>query len=109
MFWRNSIGALDILPHIEVRTTKAMEELHFLSFQTIGLDSEGPKPRRTFKGDKIALILGTKAKGCVKTREQPQTLRGLICLGYKIAECFKRCGLVLYAAHQYLSSDLSLL
>lgn len=104
---KSASGALDILPHIEVRNlTKAMEELHFLGFQTIGLDSEGPQPlEQTFKGEKIALILGAEGKGLrEKTRETATNLARLDMPGViKSLNVSNAAALSLYAAHRFLS------
>ena len=50
---------------------EALEELHGLGFQTIGLDSDGPDIlEATFAGERIALVLGAEGKGLrQKTRE----------------------------------------
>ncbi len=65
-------GALELISHIEVRNlAEAIEELHSLGFQTIGLDSEGPlEMEATLSGERIALVLGAEGKGLrQKTRE----------------------------------------
>ncbi len=58
-------GALELISHIEVRNlAEAIEELHSLGFQTIGLDSEGPlEMEATLSGGRIALVLGAEGKG----------------------------------------------
>lgn len=103
---KSASGALDILPHIEVRNlSKSMEELHFLGFQTIGLDSEGPEPLEdTFKGEKIALLLGAEGKGLrEKTRETATDLARLDMPGViKSLNVSNAAALSLYAAHRFL-------
>jgi len=70
-------GALDMLDHIEVRNLAvALEELHALGYQTIGLDSEGPdRLENSVTGAKVALVLGSEGKGLrQKTRQTCHTL-----------------------------------
>lgn len=65
-------GALEHLPLIHVRNlANAITELNNRGFQTVGLDSEGPKMlEETFSGDRIALVLGAEGKGLrAKTRD----------------------------------------
>jgi len=58
-------GALEHLPLIHARNlANAIGELNNRGFQTIGLDSDGPKPLEdTVTGDRIALVLGAEGKG----------------------------------------------
>lgn len=58
-------GALEHTDLITVRNlAEALEELAASGYQTVGLDSEGPAIlEETFKGDKIALVLGAEGKG----------------------------------------------
>lgn len=104
---KSASGALDIVPHIEVRNlSKALEEIALLGFQTIGLDSEGPEPiETTFKGNKIALILGAEGKGLrEKTRETATDLARIDMPGViKSLNVSNAAALSLYAAHRFLT------
>lgn len=104
---KSASGALDIVPHIEVRNlSKSLEEIALLGFQTIGLDSEGPEPiESTFKGDKIALILGAEGKGLrEKTRETATDLARIDMPGaIKSLNVSNAAALSLYAAHRFLT------
>ena len=62
---KSASGALELIPYIQITNlADALEELHRLGFQTIGLDSDGPAPlESTFSGEKIALVLGAEGKG----------------------------------------------
>lgn len=74
---KSASGALDIIEHIEVRNlADALQELHELGYQTIGLDSEGPDIlENSVTGAKVALVLGSEGKGLrKKTRETCKTL-----------------------------------
>ncbi|AQS41226.1 MAG: RNA methyltransferase, TrmH family, group 3 [Candidatus Tokpelaia hoelldobleri] len=65
-------GALELVDHITVRNlAEALETLHTTGFQTVGLDSAGEQPLEpTFRGQKIALVLGAEGKGLrQKTRQ----------------------------------------
>src|SRR5690606_16016174 len=57
---KSASGALEHIDQIEVKNlADALAELHAAGFQTIGLDSEGPRELETsLAGDKIALVLG---------------------------------------------------
>ena len=74
---KSASGALDMLDQIEVRNlATALEELHALGYQTIGLDSEGPDIlENSVSSAKVALVLGSEGKGLrQKTRETCVTL-----------------------------------
>lgn len=73
-------GALEHIDHLTVRNlAEALEELAQAGFQTIGLDSDGPKRlESTFEADRIALVLGAEGKGLrQKTRETVSALARL--------------------------------
>ncbi|MBB4094328.1 23S rRNA (guanosine(2251)-2'-O)-methyltransferase RlmB [Ochrobactrum pecoris] len=99
-------GALEMIPHIEVRNlAEAIEELHGLGFQTIGLDSEGPlEMEATLSGGRIALVLGAEGKGLrQKTRETVTTLARLDMPGeIKSLNVSNAAAISLYAAERYL-------
>ncbi|MEJ5019654.1 23S rRNA (guanosine(2251)-2'-O)-methyltransferase RlmB [Ochrobactrum vermis] len=99
-------GALEMISHIEVRNlAEAIEELHSLGFQTIGLDSEGPQEMEaTLSGGRIALVLGAEGKGLrQKTRETVTTLARLDMPGeIKSLNVSNAAAISLYAAERYL-------
>ena len=73
-------GALEHLPVIHVRNlANALTELSNRGFQTVGLDSEGPRTLEdSLSGARIALVLGAEGKGLrQKTRETVTTLARL--------------------------------
>lgn len=99
-------GALEMISHIEVRNlAEAIEELHSLGFQTIGLDSEGPlEMEATLSGGRIALVLGAEGKGLrQKTRETVTALARLDMPGeIKSLNVSNAAAISLYAAERYL-------
>ena len=99
-------GALEMISHIEVRNlAEAIEELHGLGFQTIGLDSEGPlEMEATLSGARIALVLGAEGKGLrQKTRETVTALARLDMPGeIKSLNVSNAAAISLYAAERYL-------
>jgi 23S rRNA (guanosine2251-2'-O)-methyltransferase len=99
-------GALEMISHIEVRNlAEAIEELHSLGFQTIGLDSEGPQEMEaTLSGGRIALVLGAEGKGLrQKTRETVTALARLDMPGeIKSLNVSNAAAISLYAAERYL-------
>ena len=99
-------GALEMIPHIEVRNlAEAIEELHALGFQTIGLDSEGPQEMEAaLAGGRIALVLGAEGKGLrQKTRETVTALARLDMPGeIKSLNVSNAAAISLYAAERYL-------
>jgi 23S rRNA (guanosine2251-2'-O)-methyltransferase len=73
-------GALEHVEHITVRNLgEAIEALNTQGYQTIGLDSEGPKALEdTLSGAKVALVLGAEGKGLrQKTRSLASDLARL--------------------------------
>lgn len=103
---KSASGALEMIDHIEVKNLgEAIEELHFVGFQTIGLDSEGPKDLEgTFSATQIALVLGAEGKGLRhKTREIVSDLARLDMPGpIKSLNVSNAAALSLYAAHRHL-------
>ncbi|PYE86335.1 23S rRNA (guanosine(2251)-2'-O)-methyltransferase RlmB [Phyllobacterium leguminum] len=99
-------GALEMIPHIEVRNlADALEELHALGFTTIGLDSEGPTEMESaLSGERIALVLGAEGKGLrQKTRETVTTLARLDMPGaIKSLNVSNAAAISLYAVRRYL-------
>ncbi|MBU1317532.1 TrmH family RNA methyltransferase [Pseudorhizobium marinum] len=104
---KSASGALELIPYIQVTNlANALEELHALGFQTIGLDSEGPAPLEgTFSGEKIALVLGSEGKGLrQKTRDTVKTLARLDMPGaIKSLNVSNAAAIALYASRQHLT------
>lgn len=103
---KSASGALEMIPYIQITNlAEALEELHRLGFQTIGLDSEGPAPlEETFAGDKIALVLGAEGKGLrQKTRATSTALARLDMPGaIKSLNVSNAAAIALYAARSHL-------
>ncbi|MEW7008515.1 MULTISPECIES: TrmH family RNA methyltransferase [unclassified Lentilitoribacter] len=103
---KSASGALEMIDHIEVKNLgEAIDELHFVGFQTIGLDSEGPEDLvETFSSQQIALVLGAEGKGLRhKTREIVSDLARLDMPGpIKSLNVSNAAALSLYAAHRFL-------
>ncbi|KEQ06775.1 TrmH family RNA methyltransferase [Pseudorhizobium pelagicum] len=104
---KSASGALELIPYIQVTNlANALEELHALGFQTIGLDSEGPAPLEgALSGDKIALVLGSEGKGLrQKTRDTVKTLARLDMPGaIKSLNVSNAAAIALYASRQHLT------
>ncbi|MFD1747127.1 TrmH family RNA methyltransferase [Rhizobium helianthi] len=103
---KSASGALEMIPYIQITNlADAINELHELGFQTIGLDSEGPQPLEgTFSGDKIALVLGSEGKGLrQKTRDTVTALARLDMPGeIKSLNVSNAAAIALYAAGLHL-------
>ena len=103
---KSASGALEMIPYIQITNLgDAIEELHRLGFQTIGLDSEGPQPLEgTFSGEKIALVLGSEGKGLrQKTRSIVNDLARLDMPGaIKSLNVSNAAAIAMYAARQHL-------
>ena len=104
---KSASGALELIPYIQITNlADAIEELHRLGFQTIGLDSEGPAPLEgTFAGGRIALVLGSEGKGLrQKTRETVTALARLDMPGaIKSLNVSNAAAIALYATQQHLA------
>ncbi len=104
---KSASGALELIPYIQITNlANALEELHQLGFQTIGLDSEGPQPLEgTFAGEKIALVLGSEGKGLrQKTRETVNALARLDMPGtIKSLNVSNAAAIALYASRLHLA------
>jgi 23S rRNA (guanosine2251-2'-O)-methyltransferase len=104
---KSASGALELIPYIQVgNLAEALEELHRLGFQTIGLDSEGPAPLEgTFEGERVALVLGSEGKGLrQKTRETVTALARLDMPGeIKSLNVSNAAAIALYATRQHLA------
>ncbi|WP_105424892.1 23S rRNA (guanosine(2251)-2'-O)-methyltransferase RlmB [Neorhizobium tomejilense] len=104
---KSASGALELIPYIQITNlADAIEELHRLGFQTIGLDSEGPAPLEgTFAGGRIALVLGSEGKGLrQKTRETVNALARLDMPGaIKSLNVSNAAAIALYATQQHLA------
>lgn len=104
---KSASGALELIPYIQITNlADAIEELHRLGFQTIGLDSEGPAPLEgTFTGGRIALVLGSEGKGLrQKTRETVNALARLDMPGaIKSLNVSNAAAIALYATRQHLA------
>ncbi|PCI05299.1 MAG: 23S rRNA (guanosine(2251)-2'-O)-methyltransferase RlmB [Hyphomicrobiales bacterium] len=105
---KSASGALDMIDMIEVKNlAHAMEELHFLDFQTIGLDSEGAEDlENTMSGKKIALVMGAEGKGLrQKTRESCRNLARIDMPGkIKSLNVSNATALSLYIAQNHLKN-----
>ncbi|CAD7029148.1 RNA methyltransferase [Pseudorhizobium halotolerans] len=108
---KSASGALELIPHIQVTNlADALNELHALGFQTVGLDSEGPQPlEETLAGDKIALVLGSEGKGLRhKTRETVTALARLDMPGeIKSLNVSNAAAVALYATRMHLARSRS--
>ena len=104
---KSASGALELIPYIQVTNlADALEQIHKLGFQTIGLDSEGPAELETsFGGERIALVLGSEGKGLrQKTRETVTALARLDMPGeIKSLNVSNAAAIALYAARQHLA------
>lgn len=104
---KSASGALELIPYIQAgNLAETLNELHRLGFYSIGLDSEGPQPlETTFRGEKIALVLGSEGKGLrSKTRETVNALARLDMPGaIKSLNVSNACAISLYAAKRYLA------
>lgn len=105
---KTASGALEIIPHIEVRNlADAIETLKRIGYTTIGLDSEGPDVmERTVSGKRIALVLGAEGKGLrQKTRETVDHLARLDMPGpIKSLNVSNAAALSLYVARGHLAA-----
>ncbi len=101
-------GALEHLPIIHARNlANAIGELNNRGFQTIGLDSDGPKPlEQTVAGDRIALVLGAEGKGLrEKTRATVSDLARLDMPGaIRSLNVSNAAVLALYIARRHLGA-----
>ena len=106
---KSASGALEMIDHIQVKNLgHAIDELHFVGFQTIGLDSEGPHAlEETFSKKQIALVLGAEGKGLRhKTRTIVSDLARLDMPGaIKSLNVSNAATLSLYAAHRFITVD----
>ena len=104
-------GALEHIDHIEVRNlAETLGELAKAGFQTIGLDSEGPRElEKSFSGDRIALVLGAEGKGLrQKSRATVDTLARLDMPGaIRSLNVSNAAAIALYAASTYLSGRMT--
>lgn len=104
---KSASGALELIPYIQITNlSDALEELHALGFQTIGLDSEGPAPlEQTLEGGRIALVLGSEGKGLrQKTRATCKALARLDMPGaIKSLNVSNAAAIAMYAARQHLA------
>lgn len=105
---KSASGALEMIPYIQIANlAEALDRLHDLGFETIGLDSEGPQPLEgTFSGGRLALVLGAEGKGLrQKTRETVTALARLDMPGpIKSLNVSNAAAIALYAARQYLKA-----
>lgn len=103
---KSASGALEMISHIEVRNlANAIDELHKMGFQTIGLDSEGPNEiEGSMDGKRLAIVLGAEGKGLrQKTRETVTTLARLDMPGaIKSLNVSNAAALALYVARKHL-------
>ena len=103
---KTASGALELIPYIQITNlSDALEELHKLGFQTVGLDSEGPAPLEgTLSGQRIALVMGSEGKGLrQKTRATCKALARLDMPGaIKSLNVSNAAAIALYASHRHL-------
>jgi len=103
---KSASGALEKIDHLAVHNlAETLERLSAAGFQTIGLDSAGEAPLETsFRGKKLALILGAEGKGLrQKTRQTADILARLDMPGaIKSLNVSNAAAISLYAAHLYL-------
>ena len=100
-------GALIEARPLPTRKLSALDELHALGFQTIGLDSDGPAElEATFAGERIALVLGAEGKGLrQKTRETVSALARIDMPGaIRSLNVSNAAAVALYAARRYLAA-----
>ncbi|MDB5523902.1 MAG: methyltransferase [Rhizobium sp.] len=104
---KSASGALELIPYIQITNlANALEELHQLGFQTIGLDSDGPEPlESTLSGKKIALVLGAEGKGLrQKTQATCNNLARMDMPGaIKSLNVSNAAAIALYATRSYLA------
>ncbi|MCF3643098.1 23S rRNA (guanosine(2251)-2'-O)-methyltransferase RlmB [Rhizobium sp. TRM95111] len=103
---KTASGALELIPYIQITNlSDALEELHRLGFQTVGLDSEGPAPlEQALEGGRIALVLGSEGKGLrQKTRSTCKALARLDMPGaIKSLNVSNAAAIAMYAARRHL-------
>ena len=103
-------GALEHLPVIHVRNlANALTELSNRGFQTVGLDSDGPRTLEdSLDGTRIALVLGAEGKGLrQKTRETVTTLARLDMPGaIRSLNVSNAAVLALYVARRHLGGPV---
>jgi 23S rRNA (guanosine2251-2'-O)-methyltransferase len=103
---KSASGALEHIDQIEVRNlAEALDRLHELGFQTIGLDSEADDTlERSFSAGKTALVLGAEGKGLrQKTRETVSVLARLEMPGpIRSLNVSNAAAISLYAARTHL-------
>ncbi|MCR9139532.1 MAG: RNA methyltransferase [Alphaproteobacteria bacterium] len=104
---KSASGALELIPYIQVTNlADAIETLNGIGFETVGLDSEGPKKlEETLSGQRIALVLGAEGKGLrQKTRATVKALARLDMPGaIKSLNVSNAAAISLYAAHAHLT------
>ena len=104
---KTASGALEMIPYIQITNlADALEELHRLGFQTVGLDSEGPAPLEgTLSGGKVALVMGSEGKGLrQKTRATCKALARLDMPGaIKSLNVSNAAAIALYATRRFLA------
>ena len=104
---KTASGALEMIPYIQITNlADAMEELHRLGFQTVGLDSEGPAPlETTLAGAKVARVMGSEGKGLrQKTRATCKALARLDMPGaIKSLNVSNAAAIALYATRRHLA------
>jgi len=105
---KSASGALEMIPYIQITNlADALEELHKLGFYSVGLDSEGPAElERSFKGDRIALVMGNEGKGLrQKTRDTVNALARLDMPGeIKSLNVSNAAAIALYATRHFLQA-----
>ncbi|MBB3951290.1 TrmH family RNA methyltransferase [Aureimonas jatrophae] len=104
---KSASGAMEYVPYVQIgNLADALDTLTNSGFTTIGLDSAGDAIlEETFRGDRIALVLGSEGKGLrQKTRETVQALARLEVPGaIRSLNVSNAAAVALYAARRFIA------
>lgn len=105
---KSASGALEHIPYIRIgNLAEALQKIHSLGFQTIGLSSDSDITlEESFHNDKIAIVLGSEGKGLrQKTQETVNTVAQLSMPGaIKSLNVSNASAIALYIVQNYLKS-----